>query len=215
MSGAYLRRCLSCGNSICNCGRRGRCCRLQARNLASIHTHFQTKYNAMYIVLSQRYLQFWSVGVPQLVCNKFTNIVYLSLVEANDFMQLIANFGWWGIQIQLTLPQTRKHSLNVPGFETLPGRTCPVPYVFVADDAFALSTYMMKPYPGHKPGSSTSERIFNYRARRIIENVFGIMSSKFRILLKPIVLAPDKTELIVLVCIYLHNFFAQKQCIKK
>lgn len=100
-------------------------------------------------------------------------------------------------------------SLNVPGWEALPGRTCPVPFVFVADDAFALSTYMMKPYPGHKPGSSTSERVYNYRlsrARRIIENVFGIMSSKFRVLLKPIPLAPEKAEVIVLSCIYLHNF---------
>ena len=103
-------------------------------------------------------------------------------------------------------------SLNVPGWEALPGRTCPVPFVFVADDAFALSTYMMKPYPGHKPGSSTSERVYNYRlsrARRIIENVFGIMSSKFRVLLKPIPLAPEKAEVIVLSCTYLYNFCAE------
>lgn len=66
----------------------------------------------------------------------------------------------------------------------------------------------MKPYTGQKPGSSP-ERIFNYRlsrARRIIENVFGILSSKFRVLLKTIALHPDKVESVVLSCIYLHNF---------
>ncbi|XP_076547090.1 uncharacterized protein LOC143305836 [Osmia lignaria lignaria] len=92
--------------------------------------------------------------------------------------------------------------LNVPNEEPLPGRIKSVPFVFVADDAFALSTYMMKPYPGRTPGACSPERIYNYRlsrARRVIENVFGIMSSTFRVLLKPIALSPDKTE-------FVHNF---------
>jgi hypothetical protein len=65
----------------------------------------------------------------------------------------------------------------------LPGRTNPVPFVFVAYDAFALATHILNPYPGHKPGASSPERIFNYRlsrARRIIENVFGIICGKFK-----------------------------------
>jgi hypothetical protein len=45
----------------------------------------------------------------------------------------------------------------------------------MADDAFALSVNIMKPYAGHNPGSSTPERIFNYRLHRthiIVENVW-------------------------------------------
>ncbi|KAG8233052.1 hypothetical protein J437_LFUL004273 [Ladona fulva] len=79
----------------------------------------------------------------------------------------------------------------------LPSREKLVPFVFVADVAFALSENIMKPYPGHKPGSSSPERVFNYRlsrARRIIENVFGIMSAKFKIFLKSISLHPDEVE---------------------
>jgi len=45
--------------------------------------------------------------------------------------------------------------LNLPADETLPGRTNPVSFVFVADDAFALATHIMKPYPGHKSGASS------------------------------------------------------------
>ena len=77
---------------------------------------------------------------------------------------------------------------------------------------FVLATHIMKPYPGHKPGASSPERIFNYRlsrARRITENVFGILSSKFRVLLTPIALHPDKVESAVLSCIYLHNFLCR------
>jgi hypothetical protein len=96
--------------------------------------------------------------------------------------------------------------LNLPAEEALPGMTNPVPFVFVADDAFALATHIMKPYPGYKPGASSPERILNYRlnrARRITENVFGIVSSKFSVLLKPIALQP--VESVVLSYIYLHN----------
>jgi hypothetical protein len=51
----------------------------------------------------------------------------------------------------------------------------------------------MMPYPGHKPGATSPERIFNYRLNRArrIENIFGILSSKFRVILKPIALHPD------------------------
>jgi hypothetical protein len=88
-------------------------------------------------------------------------------------------------------------NINLPADETLPGRTNPVLFVFVAEDEFALATYIMKPYPGHKPGESSPERIFNYRlskVRRIIENLFGILSPKFRVLFKPIVLHLDNVE---------------------
>ena len=51
----------------------------------------------------------------------------------------------------------------------------PVPYVFVADDAFSLGDHCMKPYP--QTNLSDRKRIFNYRLsrmRRIGENVFGV-----------------------------------------
>lgn len=99
--------------------------------------------------------------------------------------------------------------LDLPAPQALPGQTERLQFIFVADDAFALSANIMKPYPGHKPGSSSPERIFNYwlsRARRIIENVFGILSARFRVLLTTINLHPDKVKSVVLACIYLHNF---------
>ena len=44
--------------------------------------------------------------------------------------------------------------LNLPAPQALPGKTVKVPFVFVADDAFALSPNIMKPYPGQNLGSS-------------------------------------------------------------
>lgn len=97
--------------------------------------------------------------------------------------------------------------LRLPPPKALPGREMPVPYVLVADDAFALQKNIMKPYALR--GLTMVQRVFNYRlshARRIIENVFGIMSARFRVLRKPIYLDAEKTKKVVLACCALHNY---------
>ena len=141
------------------------------------------------------------------------SIVLLGVANAN-YNFIYADVGCQGrisdggvFKYTLLYEKIEQRKLNLPADETLPGRTNPVPFVFVADDAFALATHIMKPHPGHKSGASSPERIFNYRlsrARRMIENVFGILSSKFRVLLKP-----DKVESAVLSCIYLHNYLCR------
>ncbi|KAG8239714.1 hypothetical protein J437_LFUL019072, partial [Ladona fulva] len=98
-------------------------------------------------------------------------------------------------------------SASLPDHEPLPGRNMPVPHFFVADDAFAIRSYILKPYPFRD--QPAPNRIFNYklsRARRIVENAFGIMANKFRVLRKPINLSADITANIVLAVCALHNF---------
>ena len=84
------------------------------------------------------------------------------------------------------------------------------PYVFLADDASGLKTYMMKPYPG--TNLQENEKIFNYRlsrGRRVIENTFGIAASRFRIFRKPIIAQVDTVKLITKAVVVLHNFLMQ------
>lgn len=98
-------------------------------------------------------------------------------------------------------------SLNLPPSKPLPGRSTAVPYVVLADDAFALKPYILKPFPGR--ALSVSKRLANYRisrGRRTIENAFGIMSMRYRVLLNTILFDPDKTKLITKAMCALHNF---------
>lgn len=94
-------------------------------------------------------------------------------------------------------------------FEALKNNTLNTPddVVFVADDAFPLKTYLMKPY--NRRNLTREQAIFNYRlsrARRISENAFGILVSKFRIFERPIALIPHKVDKIVLACCAIHNW---------
>lgn len=104
------------------------------------------------------------------------------------------------------------NSLNLPEPNPLPGNTVPMPFVIVADDAFPLSNNLLKPYP--ERGLTYSQRIFDYRlsrARRIVENAFGMLANRFRILLNTITLSVEKVELITLACCILHNFILSRR----
>lgn len=104
-----------------------------------------------------------------------------------------------------------ENKLPLPAPVPLPGRDEPIPFFLVADDAFALSDNLMKPYP--QQNLNGLQRIFNYRlsrARRISENGFGLLAARFRIFHKPINLDPIKTRLIITACCGLHNYLMMK-----
>ena len=82
-----------------------------------------------------------------------------------------------------------------------------VPPVLVGDDIFALKPWLMKPYPGKY--LTIQQRVFNYRlprARRTIENSFGILAARWRIYKSPIKAKPSKVENIIEATVCLHNY---------
>ena len=69
----------------------------------------------------------------------------------------------------------------------------------------------MKPFPVETLGPK--ERIFNYRlcrARRIIENTFGIATTRFRIFQRPIIAKVENVVAITKAVVALHNFLMKE-----
>ena len=98
-------------------------------------------------------------------------------------------------------------SLNLPPPDQIEGIATALPYVFVADDAFALKDNIMKPFSIRM--LTKEQRVFNYRlsrARRTVESTFGIMSQRFHVFTKPVQLLPEKVAQITMAACCLHNF---------
>ncbi|KAL3182478.1 hypothetical protein MRX96_007166 [Rhipicephalus microplus] len=82
-----------------------------------------------------------------------------------------------------------------------------VPPVFVADDAFPIEQNLLKPYGG--TNLTEEKKIFNYRlsrARRVVENAFGILANRFRCFHTVINASPERVTAIVNAACVLHNF---------
>ena len=145
------------------------------------------------------------------------NIVLLALMDANCKF-IYADVGCngrmsdGGVFRNSTLSKAiSTNILNIPEPRTLDDGEIEAPYVIVADDAFPLMENLMKPY--HFRGLCKEQRICNYhlsRARRIVENVFGVLANRFRIFLSPILLSPDNVEILTLACCTLHSFLRDK-----
>ena len=65
--------------------------------------------------------------------------------------------------------------------------------------------------------ASNEKRVYNYRlsrARRTIENAFGILVARWRCMSKPLHMSQKHAESVILACCVLHNFMI-KECVSK
>ena len=62
----------------------------------------------------------------------------------------------------------------------------------------------MRPYPGSQSKGDNEKNVFNYRlsrARRVVENAFGILSQKFQIYQRTLQSLPENADIIFATCI--------------
>lgn len=142
------------------------------------------------------------------------SMVLLAIVNAN-YQFIMCDFGTNGrVSDGGVLKNTKffetleNNTLQIPRASQVTNSSRELPYVFVADDAFSLRADTMKPFR-QADLISQDRKIYNYRvsrARRIVENAFGILASRFRIFHTAINLQCKSIESIVMACCVLHNF---------
>ncbi|XP_049316586.1 uncharacterized protein LOC125779336 [Bactrocera dorsalis] len=144
---------------------------------------------------------------------KFFSIVLLAVCDARYRFTYI-DIGAYGSQSDGGIFQVSRfgkrllnQKLPIPPAKNLPNTQQKTPHFNVGDAAFPLGINLMRPYPG---GMLPNEKeVFNKRlsrARRTIENSFGILVARWRVLLTTLHLFPENAEKIVLACVALHNF---------
>lgn len=81
-----------------------------------------------------------------------------------------------------------------------------VPSMVLGDGAFPFRTYLMKRYSNSN--LTADQKLFNRahsRSRVIIENTFGILKARFRVLVKKCESLPENLTYKCLACVVLHN----------
>ena len=148
----------------------------------------------------------------------FFSIILLALVDANYCFLYVdvgapGRCGDAGVFANSSLKLGLDGNiLNLPAAGHLPGTQTLCNHHIIGDDAFPLSSNLMKPYP-HR-NQENSVKIFNYRfsrARRAVENAFGILANRFRVFLTTTALDPQDCEKLVLAACCLHNYLISKQ----
>ena len=105
-----------------------------------------------------------------------------------------------GIFAHSRLEKYLETQLGIPEDKQLPGTSCLALPLTVGDEVFPLKTYLLRPYPGSQSKGGTEKSIFNYRlsrARRVVENAFGILSQKFQIYQRTLQSLPENADNII------------------
>jgi hypothetical protein len=147
----------------------------------------------------------------------YYSLVLMALVDSNCqflYVDVGANGGGsdGGVFGRTDL---RRHldneTLGLPPPDPLPNDDQDFPYYIAGDEAFPLRSWLMKPIP--KRNLSMKQRIFNYRlsrGRRIVENAFGLLASRFRCLLTTMPQPPDTVISITMACVAMHNLIRKR-----
>lgn len=156
-----------------------------------------------------------------IITNYTITIVLLALVDA-DYKFIAIDVGSYGrnsdggiFSKSLIAKRLNNKTFNVPKPKPLIKNTEPQPYVIVEDEAFPLTTYLLRPYSRNYLGDNESNKIFNYRlsrARCVVENAFGILTARWRCFRKNLEVQPDFVDKIVLASCCLHNMLCTICC---
>ena len=147
----------------------------------------------------------------------FCSIILMALVDAN-YCFIWVDIGSngrcadGGVFADTELRKAiEEKDLGIPPSEPLPNDDVPLLYAIVADDAFPLKDWLLKPYPIRN--MTHDQRIFNYRlcrSRRIVENAFGVLGNRWRVLTRKIEVSTERAQLIVLAACSLHNLIRKR-----
>ena len=148
---------------------------------------------------------------------KFHSIVLMAVADAN-YKFLYVDVGaegsagdggtWYRSTLHDAIEQDR---CGFPDASPLPNDDTPIPFHLVADDAFAMRTWLMKPYSHHT--QAHHEKIYNYRlsrARRVVENAFGLMQARLRVFGTTMLQLPKNAKTLTMCGCVLHNLILDR-----
>jgi len=149
----------------------------------------------------------------------FFSIVLMAVADAN-YRFIYTDIGSYGSEWDSAVFRNCEfgkalfqNQLNIPAEQKINGKS--IPFTFISDDAFPLHRNIMKPFKPIRKGQplTNEERVYNYRlsrARRVVENAFGILCARWICLARTMFVKPDRAQKIVAACCSLHNYLLKE-----
>lgn len=148
---------------------------------------------------------------------KFHSIVLMALADANYKFLYVdigaeGGAGDGGTWFKCTLNEAiEEQRVGFPEDSPLPNDDTPMPFHIIADDAFALKPWLMKPY-SHQ-SQVHHEKIYSYRlsrARRVVENAFGLLQARMRVFGTTMHQQPKVVKIITMCACVMHNLILDR-----
>ena len=197
-------------------------CPTEPEDWKSIEEKFRNRWNAPHAVgtLDGKHIAIrkpWKSGSEYFNYKGYFSLVLLALVDA-EYKFLWVNVGASGSSSDAQIFNHNKlkrkienGTLGLPPPKPLGPGGPDLQYFLLGDNAFALMPWLVKSYSRRQ--MTREERIANYRisrGRRVVENAFGILASRFRVLLGTMEQRPKVVRDIVLTCV-VHNMLRSHQ----
>ena len=198
-------------------------CPTDSEDWKKIEERFRNRWNVPHVVgaLDGKHI---AIKKPKKSGREYFNykgyfsLVLLALVDADYkllWVNVVASGSSSDAQIVNHSKLKRKIEngrLGLPPPEPLGPGGPDLHYFLLGDNAFALMPWLVKPYIRRQ--LTREERIATYRifrGRRVVENSFGILVNRFRLLLTTMEQRPKVVRHIVLTCVILHNMLRSHQ----
>ena len=143
------------------------------------------------------------------------SLLLLALVEYKFLWVNVGSSGSSDAQIfnrNKLRRKIEKATMGLPSPEPLGSGLLILHYFLLIDETFAPMSWLVKPYSRRQ--LTREERIVNYRksrGRRVVENAFGILVGRFRVLLTTMAQRREVVRDIVLRCVVLNNMLKSHQ----
>ncbi|CAL4093492.1 unnamed protein product, partial [Meganyctiphanes norvegica] len=164
-----------------------------------------------------RLIKPYGTGSEYFNYKKYFSMVLLAVCDSN-YRFTFVDIGSYGkscdsaiYKHSVLFEKLNAKTLNIPDSRPISTGGEPLPFAFVGDEAFGLSANMLRPYGGKF--LTKDKKIFNYRlsrARGCIEQAFGILTNKWRILHRALNVNVDNADAITRACVILHNFVRER-----
>ena len=162
-------------------------------NSGSLYYNYKGYFSLVLMALVDHQYKFTYIGVGEYGSNSDSNVFRNS------------NMGTRFMQGHLDIPAPKA----LPNFPNMGD----LPHCLVGDEAFPLRMDLMRPYPrAARAALPQDQLVFNYRlsrARRIVENTFGVLAQRFRIYNKRMQLSDYNADIIIKATYTLHNFLTE------